>query len=105
MNKNELAATLELSLGTISRYTSMGMPYARVGRILNFDIDEVGAWISDNIDSRSPGQHDSERPSTKEIASWALGFAEKLLYYVKTCKHCNGAIKRDAQSGKFGGKR
>ena len=105
MNKNELAAALGLSLGTISRYTSMGMPYEKVKGKYDFDIDEVRDWINDNIDSRSPGQHDSERPSTKEIASWALGFAEKLLYYVKTCKHCNDAIKRDAQSGKFGGKR
>ena len=104
MNKNELAATLGLSLGTISRYINMGLPCEKEKGKYDFDIDEVQGWIDDNIDRRSPSQNEY-RPSLKEIADWGLDFAQSLLYYVRKCKHCQAKIMEDAKRGKFGNKR
>ena len=102
MNKNELAAAIGLGLGTISRYINMGLPCEKVGRILNFDIDEVQNWIDDNIDRRPQNEY---RPSLKEVASWGLNFAQSLMSYIEKCKPCQAKILQDAKSGKFGGKR
>lgn len=102
MNKNELATTLGLSLGTISRYINMGLPYEKVKGKYDFDINEAQDWIDDNIDRRPQNEY---RPTLKEIADWGLDFASNLLYYVAKCKHCNNKISQDVKSGKFGNKR
>ena len=104
MNKRQLAKEFGVSISTVDRWIQLDCPIEQEGgngKAYQFDPEAVQEWRDRNI---SP-QHDSDRQTPQQIASWALGFAEKLLYYVKNCKHCNDAIKRDAQSGKFGGKR
>ena len=104
MNKRAIADHVDVSVNTISRWVSLGCAYDmdEKGRYI-FDPDDVETWRHDNIDSRTPGEYERP-PSTKEIASWSLSFATKLLHYIKACKRCNNAIMKDARLGKFGGK-
>ena len=102
MNKRELADHVDVSVNTISRWVSLGCPYDmdEKGRYI-FDPEDVESWRDRNI---SP-QHDSDRQTPQQVASWGLNFAEKLMYYVEKCKHCQAKIMQDAKRGRFGGKR
>lgn len=66
MNKIELSKILGLSLVTLTRYISMGMPFQKDGSKYDFNIDEVEKWIDDNIDRRQP--EDRLPPMTKKEA-------------------------------------
>lgn len=100
MNKSQLAAELDLSTVTISRYISMGLPHEKVGGRYNFDLTEVGRWISDNIDSR---QTHFKQPTKEEAIQWGFDMLERYVSFMKKClcKGCHEKFMQHIESGKF----
>lgn len=100
MNKVELTEAIGISLVTISRYISMGMPYGKIGGRYHFNINEVQSWISDNIDRRqetSPMTRDEAIQSAFHMLRSYVTWMEK-----RMCKECNKKFVSDLSSGKFG---
>lgn len=45
LTKKELAAHFKISIPTIDRLMTQGLPYTKIGRSVRFNLEEVTQWL------------------------------------------------------------